>query len=339
MTSKPIGAIWGTETSLRSECKRMKVDVLKAFLLLAETGNYSEAARRLGISQPAVAARIRTLEQQMGAKLLVTHGHQTVLSESGMVLLPYVHHLVSISDKAQRAVAALQELSQGELVIGAGSTTGTYILPHVVSLFRNQHPGLKIRIDIGASQGVVDRIIMNLCDVGVVSLLPSHHEIMSEPFGSYRLKAIVPENHELAALTAVPLKELARYPLVLREPQSELRRNVEGHFTAVGVKPENLNVVMELNTPEAIRVAVAAGMGISVLSEVALQEAKSVHVLDITDPVIYTDLYVVYSIATARTVAGQAMIEFLGQASVRKHLDALQLGLTWDKVKSGGAGT
>lgn len=315
----------------------MKTDILKAFLLLVETGNYSQTARQLGISQPAVAARLRTLELQVGAKLLITQGHQTVLTEAGAVLLPYVQQLVAIAEKAHRAVAALKDLSGAELVVGAGNTTGTYLLPHVVAMFRQQHPGVRVRIEIGPSQEVVDRVVMNLCDIGVISLLPAHYGLCTRPLGSYRLVALVPKGHELARRKSVPLRELGRYPLILREKRSELRRNVEQYFAQIGLAASELNIVMELNTPEAIKVAVEAGLGVSILSECATKDSPSLSVVPITDPPLKADLYVVHNTAALRNVASQAFLEFLQDPALAPRLTALCPGLTWEQPATGGA--
>ena len=235
---------------------------LRVFLTVARRLSYSRAAEELYISQPAVSRHVHALEKDLGAKLLGQIGNRVHLTDAGRIVFDYAQRVFALTEETQRALAELEGLERGYLRLGASSTPGIYLLPSVVALFRERYPGVELSLTIGNSQQIEERVLKNELDLGFVGarFLP---ELQVQPLVRDELVLVVPTGHPFSAREGISPRELERETFILREAGSGTRRVVEEELARVGV---TLQQPLELCGCEAVKRAVAAGMGIAVVS-------------------------------------------------------------------------
>jgi len=256
---------------------------LQVFYTVAKRLSYSRAAEELYISQPAVSRHVQSLEKDLGAKLLGQRGNRVYLTDAGRIVFDYAQRVFGLTNEVKRALEELEGLQRGYLRLGASSTPGAYLLPQVVTLFRERYPGVEVSLAIGNSQQIEKRVLRNELDLGVVGarFLP---ELQVRPYARDTLVLIVPTGHPFAEREAVSPEELEREPFILREAGSGTRRIVEEELARVGV---TLRHSFELCGCEAVKRAVAAGMGIAFVSgysvslEIASEILRSVAIPDL----------------------------------------------------------
>lgn len=246
----------------------MELRQLRAFELLVRRGSFTRVARELGLSQPAVSTQIRTLEEELGVKLLERLPRQVLLTPAGEVLLEYAQRLINLEEEARLALADLAGLQSGCLRVGASSIIGTYLLPEILGEFKRRHPGLRIITSIGPSQRVVDSLQAHAIDVGLVEAAHPWGDLAAETFCEDELVLIVSSRHPWADRPSVRPEELAGQPYVAGEPESGTRAQVEAGLQSVGIK---VVPTLELGGMEAIKNSVIAGLGVAFISRHAIR--------------------------------------------------------------------
>ena len=237
---------------------------LQVFVAVAQRLSYSRAAEDLLISQPAVSRHVHALEKEVGSKLLGQVGNRIYLTESGKIVFEYARKLSFVEDEMKRALDELENMERGYLRLGASSTPGTYLLPPLVARYRRRYPGIEVTIALGNCGQVVGGVIQNDLDVGFLGGTPSNPALDVRPFVHDSLVLVVPNSHPFAGRERVSPDEIAGEPFVLRERASCTRWMLEERLAPIGV---HLRRAMELNGSEAVKRAVAAGVGIAVVSE------------------------------------------------------------------------
>ncbi|MDO8671421.1 MAG: selenium metabolism-associated LysR family transcriptional regulator [Dehalococcoidia bacterium] len=236
---------------------------LEVFYTVAKRLSYSRAAEELFISQPAVSRHVHALEKELGAKLLGQVGNRVYLTDAGRIVFDYAQRVFALTEETKRALAEFEGLERGYLRLGASSTPGIYLLPSVITLFRQRYPGVEVSLDIANSQQIEEKVLRNELDLGFVGarFLPELHV---QPYVRDELVLIVPPSHQFASREAVSPQELDQEIFILREAGSGTRRVFEQELSRLGI---TLRRPMELTGCEAVKRAVAAGMGIAVVSE------------------------------------------------------------------------
>ena len=243
---------------------------LEVFAAVAGRLSFSDAARLLHLSQPAVSQQVAALEAELGAKLFERTTRRVRLTAAGVALLAHSDLLLREYAGARRAVAAAQGRIAGELRIAASLTIGAYVLPAGLADVVRHHPELRPRVTIENTEQVIDALLRGRVDVGFVE-----GELRGTGIEFHRLRddelvLIAPRGHRFAALDAVAPEDLEAESFVLREEGSGTREVAESHLRAAGIAPESLRVVAVLSGIDAIKGAVAAGLGISIISRSAL---------------------------------------------------------------------
>ncbi|MHB1415171.1 MAG: LysR family transcriptional regulator [Chloroflexota bacterium] len=237
---------------------------LKVFVVVAERGNFTRAAEELFMAQPSVSAVIGRLEQTVGLQLFDQIGKRIHLTEAGETMLVYARRILALVEEAEGALGEFQEAGSGRLLMGASNTIGIYVLPHVLRSFRALYPEVSVAIEIGNTSQVVSGVQCNRLDFGLVAGHPEHPDLKIGHFLTDRLVLIVPAEHPLAKEPSLSVADLAREPFIIRERGATTRAVVEQEMSRLGVQ---LNVTMEVGDNEAVKQAVAAGLGVSILSE------------------------------------------------------------------------
>jgi DNA-binding transcriptional LysR family regulator len=245
---------------------------LTVFLAVARQLNFHRAAETLHLSQPAVSRHIQRLEAELGLALFERRGNRVALTEAGRRLQDYGQRVARLTDEVRRELVELQGLQRGKLRIGASTTPGLYLLPERLAHFRRDHPGIEASLEIGNSAEVSRRVAGGELDLGFVGALPDQGGLQVQAFAEDEVVLITPPGrrfaHPLAsASVAAVLAPFAGEPWILREPGSGTREVALAGLARLGVTPAH---TMELAGCEAVKRAVAAGLGVGFVSRHAI---------------------------------------------------------------------
>ncbi|ABB15748.1 selenium metabolism-associated LysR family transcriptional regulator [Carboxydothermus hydrogenoformans] len=296
----------------------MNRNQLEIFRVVAEKKSFSEAARLLHISQPAISMHIQALEEYYGTKLLDRTTKRVTLTPAGEILYKYTLHLLSLMDKAQRDISQAAGIIKGKLILGASLTIGGHVLPPLLSSFYRKYPDVNITMEIMNTEKVLERVSDLTLDLGFVEGEVTTGELHVEALARDELVVVVAANHPLAGRGRISWEELATLPLVMREPGSGTRKVIEERLQAAGFKLPELKIVMELGSTEAIKGAVEAGLGAAILSKWTVRREINWGIfkqLLIENLPIYREFYVVLNNNKFHSPATQALIQFC-----REHL-------------------
>ncbi|MCL5075773.1 MAG: selenium metabolism-associated LysR family transcriptional regulator [Chloroflexi bacterium] len=272
----------------------LSLNALKVFLLVAAERNFSAAARRLGLSQPAISAQIRNLEAHFGQKLLERSGRWVNLTVAGERLLRYSSQIMALVEETEQSMAELRGASFGTLTIGASTIPGEYVLPSLIGLFQERHPQVEIHLDVADSHEIVERLLKRRFDLAVIGAPLEPERLLLEPFVTDEIVLVCAPTHPLAARDKITTDELKEYPFILRERGSGTRQIVEQALAAKGIRGRDLKAVVELGSTGAVKTAVEAGLGLSFLSRYALEEESAsghLKVIEMENLVIKRTLY------------------------------------------------
>jgi LysR family transcriptional regulator, low CO2-responsive transcriptional regulator len=241
---------------------------LELFLAVLDTGGVARAAQARRLSQPAVSEHLRGLEAFFGVRLFERAGRGVRSTAAARQVEPFVRHALDLLRSAERAAVELAGLQAGAVAVGASTTPGTYLLPSALGRFHTAHPRVALTLRIGDTREVEQWVVAGSVELGMIGAAPLLPGLAGEPWLKDELVAIVTRRHHLARRRAVPAGALAGEPYITREEGSSTRASAERFFAESGVTP---HIVMQLGSTEAIREAVAAGLGVSVVSRHAVQ--------------------------------------------------------------------
>lgn len=233
----------------------------RAFIAVAQQGSLSAAARALGVSQPTISSQIATLERQSQIELFHRQGYRMTLSQAGHKLMTLAQKLLALESETEFFLRDSGKLNQGELKIGA---VGPFHVIEMVAAYSTRHPGMKLSIRMGNSQQVLHDLENYTTNVAVLAGLYERPELLVREYARHAIILFAHVDHPLARREQVDIEELNGLPLLLREQGSTTRTAIEKALQAAGVKPRTQ---LEIGSREAIREAVARGLGIGAVSE------------------------------------------------------------------------
>jgi LysR family transcriptional regulator, low CO2-responsive transcriptional regulator len=239
----------------------MNLAQLRAFNAVAGTGGFTRAAARLGVTQPTLSGQVKALEEAYGVELIERRGRQLALTQTGAALLDLTRRIFGLAEEAEQLLAAARGLERGHLRLGADAPY--HVLP-ALGAFTQRYPKLRLSLTVGNSEALLRDLFDHRIDVAVVANLAPDPRLHTLAVRRDRLVLFVRKTHPWARRKWVKPAELAGERLVLREPGSSTRRVFETAMAAAGIALEE---VIEINSREAVREAVAAGLGIGVVSE------------------------------------------------------------------------
>ena len=245
----------------------MNLNHLTIFHAVAQTGSMTLGAERLDISQPAVSKQVRELERVLGVHLFDRIGRRVHLSQAGELLADYARRLFALVHEAEEAMTELRAVGRGRLAIGASTTIGTYLLPCVVAEFWRRHPGVQVLVRIENTEQVHRRLAGHELDLGLTEGLVEEAELEAEVFHRDELVLIAAPGHRLAGQRQVALSAVREEPFILREPGSGTRAVEERALARLKLP---VRVAMALGSTEAIKRVVAEGVGLAVVSRLAV---------------------------------------------------------------------
>ncbi len=261
--------------------RTLNLHQLATFQVVAKHCSYVRAAEELHFSQPAVSAQIRQLEETLGVKLFEQIGRRTHLTQAGDELYHYSQKIFAVIDEALETMEELRGPDHGRLRVGADTTVGTYVIPGLLGKFHQSYPEVEISLDVVNRAALVERIMSNEIDIAIVGRVPDDIPVVIEPFAPNELVLVASPYHRLAGRANVPLSELAKEHFLMREVGSGTRAALELILQEAEVP---LHVSMHMGNNSAIKQGVAAGLGIALISRVALDmelETNRLVILDV----------------------------------------------------------
>lgn len=298
----------------------MNLNQLRVFCEVLERGGFTRAAEALYLTQPAVSRQIRELERQYGVELFEQIGKRIHPTEAGETLYSYAKEIFHLVDDLEVEINRLKGLKSGHLRLAASATAGTYLLPPLLGHFKRQYPGVEVTLEIHNSQEVEQRLILHQrIDLGVTERPVSEEALLSEAFDSDELVVIVSPDHPFAGKQMVFSNELEGERFILREVGSGTRMLLEEEFARVNVK---VRPVMELGSTAAVKQAVAAGLGISIVSSRSIRlevEAGLLKTLRCPDMNLIRDIWSVRHKDRRLSRVASAFLDILRSAYPEAH--------------------
>ncbi len=246
----------------------LELHELNVFLQAYEAMSFTGAAERLHISQPAVSMQINSLEKRLNALLFDRSGRNIRPTEAADALLPLAREILNFGTNIEETMASLHGELSGHLQIGCSTSGGRYILPHLIARFRNLHPKVRITVGICTPGHAVDQVCDGRSHLGIISSETGCREVEYRPFFEDQVVLIVPRKHPWANAKFISPQELISQPFILREPTSGTTRVMQIGLLEHDIRLDDLDLVMELGSAEAIVTAVEAGIGIAFISRI-----------------------------------------------------------------------
>jgi DNA-binding transcriptional LysR family regulator len=244
---------------------------LAAFCAVVERRSFSQAAERLGVTQPAVSLQVRALEKRLGTQLLDRSGRRVEPTEAGWKLYRGAQRLLALEDQLVADVAASSEGEiAGDLVLGASTGPAAIAVPLLLGEFQREHPEVRVYLTVSDTHTVVERVAARELELGIVGASRRHRGVRFEPFLSDQVILVCPPGHRFAGRT-VTLDELREETLILMQEGAGVRQIVEDGLRRTGVRLRDLDVRLELGLQESVRHAVEAGYGVTFISRTAVE--------------------------------------------------------------------
>lgn len=245
---------------------------LQVFQTVARLLSFTKAAEELHMTQPAVTFQVRQLEEQFNTRLFDRTHNRISLTEAGQRVYECANRIFELYAEMDNAVRELTGDISGVLILGASSTIAEYMLPELLGDFKKEYPEVTIRLRVANTDGIVSMVENNAIDLGVVEAPVTNKNLVVEECRTDKMVLIVPPGHPLAEEEVVPVKKIADYPFICREEGSGTREVMLESMQQAGINSNDLNLSMELGSLEAIKGAVEAGMGVSVLSSATIEK-------------------------------------------------------------------
>jgi DNA-binding transcriptional LysR family regulator len=287
---------------------------MQVFTVAAETENFSETARRLHLSQPAVSQRIHSLERHLGTRLFRRSGRSVELTDAGVVLLPMAREILTVSRQIEETMWALGGEVAGHVTIGCTTTAGKYGLPLLAARFNRDYPDVQITIDMCQCDSVVEPLLTREVHVGISDTRIVHRDMEYQPFFTDHVVLIVHADHPFAERSSVAPQELLGQPFIMREKGCSTCRMVEQGLAEQDLHLEDLNAVMSVGNSEAIEMAVEHKLGIAFISRLAALrgiESGRLVVVPVEGLHLERQLHVVRNVARPTTPAEAALWDFV----------------------------
>ena len=303
----------------------MLSDSMRVFITVADKKNFSKAAKALSLTQPAVSFQIQTLEQYYQTMLFDRVNRHVKLTAAGELLLDYAIHMNNLQAELERNMQQLTGHVKGELLIGASTTSGEYILPYVVGSFKQDYPDVNVTIQIMNTKEISSAVESKTFDLGIIEgPLEQSDVIEAHNFLEDELVLAIPSDHPFAKKESITLEELKELPYITREPGSGSRLIFEQALIDADFDIEDLNIVMELGSTTSIKSAIMGGLGVSTISKWAVQDlvkAGKVAALNVQGLTLKRSFHIILNQEKFHSEATGKFLDFLDVDNINKILE------------------
>ncbi|MCL4555704.1 MAG: LysR family transcriptional regulator, partial [Gammaproteobacteria bacterium] len=245
---------------------------LQVFHTVARVMSFTKAAEILHMTQPAVTFQIKQLEDAFNTRLFDRTHNKITLTEAGRVVYDYAEQILESYAKMANDVKDLTGDITGALVIGASTTIAEYLLPRLLGVFKKQFPDVTLRLQVGNTDAIVSMVENNLLDLGIVEAPVYNKNLEVITCRLDELVVIVPPDHPLAAFDTIRPEQLTQYPFILREEGSGSRAVIDEYMRNAGMNFIDFDIVMELGSPESVKMAVESEVGVAITSRTTLSK-------------------------------------------------------------------
>jgi DNA-binding transcriptional LysR family regulator len=244
---------------------------LAAFCAVVELKSFSQAAERLGVTQPAVSLQVRSLEERLGQQLLDRSGRRVEPTEAGERFYRGAQRMLALEQQLVDEVAGgANGALRGELAIGAATGPGATIVPALLCEFHLEHPDVRVELTISDTQAVVEAVARRELEIGIVGATPRHRSVAYEPFFRDEVVLVCPPKHPFAGKT-IDVADLKEQTLIVMQEGAGVRQVIEDELRALGTRLKDLDVRLELGLQESVKSAVEAGYGVTFISRTAVE--------------------------------------------------------------------
>jgi DNA-binding transcriptional LysR family regulator len=278
--------------------KNITLQQMEALIHLVNERSFSRAAKKMYLTQPSLTKHIKNLEESVEAEVVVRKNTGVTLTPEGKILYDYARRIFKLVDEAREKIARVREDESGSIFISASTIPSTYILPYVLHMFNAVYTDIHCYVQMNDSEATVNMVLDDQVEIGFVGKWLSNKKLNVEPVWKDRLVLVVPNGHPWCQKKKVTIHELSRESVIIRERGSATRATLESHLRhhGVGSLPA-FNIISELGSSEAVKEAIIAGLGVSVLSIHAVKrELKSGLLVEVPleDYTIERNFYLIY---------------------------------------------
>ncbi len=246
----------------------MNMNQLSVFDAVARLKSFTRASEKLCLTQPGISKHIKQLEEHFGIRLFDRLGKTVAPTQAGEILFESTKKIFTLIDDAKAKIDDLKSMTGGKISIGASFTAGIYMIPEIMGRFNKMYPGVDIHLDITLSHRIAEKVISNELDIGFIGAPYDDERLITKKLREDKLVIIIPKNHQWKKRKSIRLAELADQPFILSKKGSGTRAVIEAQVKNTGIK---IKKKIEFGNTEAVKKAVAAGIGISIISESAIK--------------------------------------------------------------------
>ncbi len=291
----------------------MDIRQIRLFCRIVDRKSFSLAADEMHITQPAASQQVRSLERELKTILLDRSRRTVVPTDAGAVLYRYGREILDLDDRARTEILDLSELVAGRIIVGASTGPGEHVLPGMLTQFKGDFPGVAIALHVDDTHAVIERVLSREFEIGAVGAVTPRPELVAEPLARDEIVLVCAPSHAWATRNEVTLDELVREPQLLQQQGAGVRMVVEDHLQRAGIRPEKLNVIMEMGLMESAKQAAIAGGGVTFLSRWAIGpelEHDALVVVPIEGFRVLRDFFTVRSRTRVLSRAAEALLAF-----------------------------
>ncbi len=245
---------------------------LQVFCKVVQLKSFSHAGKAIHLSQPTVSSHIKELETHFGVKLIDRLAKEALPTKAGRLLYRYGLRMLALRDEMETALAQFHGKIQGRLMMGGSTIPGVYLLPRLIGAFTSMYPDVTISLVIKDSQQIVDDTLSGEIEFGVVGARSRIKGIVQETLIEDDLQLVIPSGHSLAGRGHIEIEALLEQPFIVRERGSGTLKTIQAALAGKRLGLEDLKVVAEMGSTAAVIQGILAGVGISILSPIAVSE-------------------------------------------------------------------
>jgi DNA-binding transcriptional LysR family regulator len=285
---------------------------LQVFHAVAKHLSFTKAAEALFMTQPAVTFQIKQLEEHFNTRLFERGHGRIALTPAGNVVLDYAERILSLSQELDTRLKEMTGQVGGPLLVGASTTLAEFLLPQVLGEFKSRFPKVQPRLMVANSEAVQNRVAEHTLDIGFIEAESHLPSVMTDVCCEDELQVVCAPTHPLARQKSVTPKMAAQYPFITRESGSGTRQVTDQYFERAGIRPEALDVIMELGSPEALKGLVATGLGFTILSRATVAKETQLGKLVAVplSPALMRNMSVVYPREKFRSRLVNTFVDF-----------------------------
>lgn len=245
---------------------------LKIFCKVVELQSFSKAGESVHLSQPTVSSHIKDLEAHFGTRLVDRLSRKATPTKAGELLYDYAQQLIALRDRAEAAMAEFSGKIRGRLVLGGSTIPGGYVLPRIIGLFSKRYPEVQVSLKVGDTSEIINNVLAGNIEAGVVGAKYRDKLVDQRPVMADEMCLVVPSGHPWARRPQIPLQDLFDAPFIVREAGSGTLRSIEQQLQKKGFSIADFKIVAEMGSTEAVRQGIKNGVGLSILSVVAVAD-------------------------------------------------------------------